>query len=71
MGLEFYSDRVLFMVTLKNLNYKMRLLEAENEAESEAKNEAESEAEKITLMELEKALCELLKKNPKITQSEI
>lgn len=60
---EFYSDRVLFMVTLKNLNYKMPA----NEAESEAK----SEAENIVLTELEKILCELLKKNSKITQSEI
>ena len=60
---EFYSDRVLFMVTLKNLNYKMLW----NEAESEA----ESEAEKIILTELDQALCELLKKNPNITQSQI
>lgn len=64
---EFYSDRVMFMVTLKNLNYKMRL----NKAKSEAKSEAESEAEKIILTDLERALCKLLKENPKITQSEI
>lgn len=64
---EFYSDRVLFMVTLKNLNYKMLA----NEAESEAKSEAKSEAENIVLTEFEKMLCELLKKNSKITQSEI
>ncbi len=62
---EFYSDRVLFMVTLKNLNYKTLWNEAE------AETEAESEAEKIILTELENVLCELLKKNPKITQSEI
>ena len=60
---EFYSDRVMFMVTLKNLNYKMLLNEAENEAENEAKN--------INLTELEKRLCELLQENSKITQSEI
>ena len=60
---EFYSDRVLFMVTLKNLNYKMLA--------DEAKSEAKSEAESIVLTELEKRLCELLKKNSKITQSEI
>ena len=56
---EFYSDRVLFMVTLKNLNYKMLA------------DEAKSEAKSIVLTELEKRLCELLKKNSKITQSEI
>lgn len=56
---EFYSDRVMFMVTLKNLNYKMLL------------SEAKSEAENINLSELEKKLCELLQKNSKITQSEI
>lgn len=69
MGMEpeFYSDRVMFMVTLKNLNYKMML----NEAESEAKSEAKSEAENINLTELEKRLCELLQENSKITQSEI
>ena len=68
-GMEpvFYSDRVMFMVTLKNLNYKMLINEAENEAESEAK----SEAENIALTELERRLCELLKENSKITQSEI
>ncbi|HCT93063.1 MAG TPA: cell filamentation protein Fic [Lachnospiraceae bacterium] len=55
MGPEFYSYRVLFMVTLKNLNYKLLL----------------SEAEKIVLTELEKVVCELLKENPRITQSEI
>lgn len=64
---EFYSDRVMFMVTLKNLNYKIPL----NEAENEAKNEAESEAENIILTELEKRLCELLRKNSKTTQSEL
>ena len=53
------------MVTLKNLNYKTLWNEAE------AETEAESEAEKIILTELENVLCELLKKNPKITQSEI
>lgn len=65
MGMEpeFYSDRVMFMVTLKNLNYKMLLSEAKNEAKSEAKN--------INLTELEKRLCELLQENSKITQSEI
>lgn len=63
----FYSDRVMFMVTLKNLNYKMLINEAENEAKSEAKSEAESAA----LTELERRLCELLKETPKITQSEI
>ena len=57
----------MFMVTLKNLNYKMLINEAENEAESEAK----SEAENIALTELERKLCELLKENSKITQSEI
>lgn len=67
MDPEFYSDRVMFMVTLKNLNYEMML----SEAESEAKNEAKSEAENVTLTELEKRLCEVLKKNPKMTQSEI
>ena len=60
---KFYSDRVLFMVTLKNLNYKMLA--------DEAKSEAKSEAESIVLTELEKRLCELLKKNSKITQPEI
>ncbi|EET59250.1 hypothetical protein BRYFOR_08772 [Marvinbryantia formatexigens DSM 14469] len=60
---EFYSDRVLFMVTLKNLNYKKLL----NEAENEAKNEAENSI----LTELERRLCELLKENSKITQKEI
>lgn len=64
---EFYSDRVLFMVTLKNLNYKTSIHEAENEAKSEAKSEAENSA----LTELEKTLCELLEEHPKITQSEI
>lgn len=64
---EFYSDRVMFMVTLKNLNYEIML----SEAESEAKNEAKSEAENVTLTELEKRLCEVLKNNSKITQSEI
>lgn len=68
-GMEpgFYSDRVMFMVTLKNLNYKMLL----NEAKNEAKNEAENEAENIVLTEIERNLCELLKENPKIAQSEI
>lgn len=60
---QFYSDRVMFMVTLKNLNYKMLL--------NEAKSEAKSEAENINLTELEKRLCELLRENSKITQSEI
>lgn len=48
-GMEpvFYSGRVMFMVILKNLNYKMLINEAENEAESEAKSEAKSEAENI------------------------
>lgn len=55
------------MVTLKNLNYKMLI----NEAENEAKSEAKSEAENIALTELERRLCELLKENSKITQSEI
>lgn len=59
----FYSDRVMFMVTLKNLNYKMPI----NKAESEAK----SEAENIVLTDLERKLCELLKEHPKITQAEI
>ena len=34
-------------------------------------DEAKSEAKSIVLTELEKRLCELLKKNSKITQSEI
>ena len=61
VGMEpgFYSDRLMFMVTLKNLNYKMLL------------NEAKNEAENIVLTEIERNLCELLKENPKITQSEI
>ena len=60
---DFYSDGVMFTVTLKNLNYKM--------LKSEAKSEAESEAKNSDLTELEKRLCELLRENSKITQSEI
>lgn len=64
---EFYSDRVMFMVTLKNLNYKT----LQNEAENEAKSEAKSEAKKIALKDVERAICELLEETPTITQSEI
>lgn len=47
-GMEpvFYSDRVMFMVTLKNLNYKMLINEAESEAKSEAENIALTELER-------------------------
>lgn len=57
---EFYSDRVEFMVTLKNLNYKF----SSNEAKSEAKNEAE-------LTEIEERICKLIKEEPQITQIQL
>ena len=59
----FYSDRVEFTVTLKNLNFSA----SENEAKSEAKNEAEN----YRLTELEERLCNLLLEYPELTQSEI
>ena len=59
----FYSDRVEFTVTLKNLNFSA----SENEAKSEAKNEAEN----YRLTELEEGLCNLLLEYPELTQSEI
>lgn len=64
---EFYSDRVMFMVTLKNLNYKMSV----NEAKNEAKNEAENEAKNVVLTENEKRLCDMLLQNSRITQAEL
>ena len=60
---EFYSDRVLFMVTLKNLNYKIAMYEAKNEALNRALNRA--------LNENEEKILELIQKNPYITQVEI
>ena len=57
----FYSDRVEFTVTLKNLNFSA----SENEAKSEAKNEAEN----YRLTELEERLCNLLLEYPELTQS--
>ena len=57
---EFYSDRVEFMVTLKNLNYKL----SSNEAKSEAKSEAK-------LTEIEKRICKLIKEEPQITQPQL
>lgn len=57
---EFYSDRVGFMVTLKNLNYKF----SSNEAKSEAKNEDE-------LTEIEERICKLIKEEPQITQLQL
>lgn len=68
-GMEpmFYSDRVVFMVTLKNLNYKNSVAEAESEAKSEAKVEAEN----YVLNSVEKEIFGLLKKDSKITQPEI
>ena len=65
---EFYSDRVEFMVTLKNLNYKFPSSEAKSEAKSGAKSEAKSGDE---LTEMEKRICKLLKENPKITQPQL
>lgn len=63
MGMEpeFYSDRVAFMVTLKNLNYQNKALncEALNRALNRALNENE---EKVVL---------LIQDNPQITQVEI
>lgn len=58
---EFYSDRVTFMVTLKNLNYKNKALndEALNRALNRALNENE---EKLLL---------LIQHDPQITQVEI
>lgn len=38
----FYSDRVEFTVTLKNLNFSASVSEAKIEAKNEAKNEAEN-----------------------------
>ena len=57
-GLEpkFFSDRVEFTVTLKNLNYK---------------SEAKSEAKISELTDLERKLCKYLQKNPRVTQMEI
>ena len=68
-GMEpvFYSDRMVFMVTLKNLNYKNSIAEAKNEAKSEAK----AEAENYLLNSVEGKIFELLKKDSKITQPEI
>ena len=63
----FYSDRVEFTVTLKNLNFSA----SENEAKSEAKNEAKNEVENYRLTELEERLCNLLLEYPELTQSEI
>lgn len=64
---EFYSDRVEFTVTLKNLNYTLSKNEAKNEAKSEAKNEAKE----LVLSELEKKICALFRENPDITQPEL
>lgn len=58
---EFYSDRVLFMVTLKNLNYKNKALE------EEALNRALNRA----LNENEQKVLSLIYENPRITQNEI
>ena len=60
-GMEpaFYSDRVVFMVTLKNLNYKNSVAEAKVEAEN------------YVLNSVEEKIFELLKKDSKITQPEI
>ena len=68
-GMEpvFYSDRMVFMVILKNLNYKNSAAEAKNEAKSEAKIEAEN----YVLNSVEEKIFELLKKDSKITQPEI
>lgn len=57
---EFYSDRVGFMVTLKNFNHKF----SSNEAKSEAKNEDE-------LTEIEERICKLIKEEPQITQLQL
>lgn len=54
---EFYSDRVLFMVILKNLNYKNKALK------EKALNRA--------LNENEQKVLSLISENPQITQNEI
>lgn len=58
---EFYSDRVLFMVTLKNLNYKNKDL----------KEEALNRALNRALNENEEKVLKIIQKNPYITQVEI
>lgn len=58
---EFYSDRVMFMVTLKNLNYKNKAL----------KDEALNRALNRALNENEEKIIKLIQKNPQITQNEI
>lgn len=58
---EFYSDRVLFMVTLKNLNYKNKAF----------KNEALNRALNRALNEKEEKVLALIEENPHITQNEI
>lgn len=58
---EFYSDRVLFMVTLKNLNYKNKDL----------KEKALNRALNRALNENEEKVLKLIQKNPYITQAEI
>lgn len=62
---EFYSDRVMFIVTLKNLNYKNKDLE------KKALNRALNRALKETLGENEKKILLLIQENPKITQVDI
>lgn len=62
---EFYSDRVMFMVTLKNLNYKNKALK--NEALNRALNRALNEA----LNEKEQKVLLLINENPSVTQNEI
>lgn len=68
-GLEpkFFSDRVEFAVTLKNLNYKT----IKSEAKNEAKNEAKSEAKISELTGLERKLCKYLQRNPEVTQIDL
>ena len=69
---EFYSDRVEFMVTLKNLNYKFSSNEAKSEAKNEAKSEAKSEAKnEAELTEIEERICKLIKEEPQITQLQL
>ena len=58
---EFYSDRDLFMVTLKNLNYKNKAF----------KNEALNRALNRALNEKEEKVLALIEENPHITQNEI
>lgn len=58
---EFYSDRVLFMVTLKNLNYENKVL----------KEEALNRALNRALNENEEKVLKLIRENPYITQLEI